>query len=337
MSVAGVRSLAVAARTALTMVELLIVMVVIAILVGSILAASSTFLNKSRTNNTQAVLNVVADAIEQFKRDQTAKPTITAWRYVPPPPDLPVKYSDRYGLYPPDELEVFTLAGVPGCKGAACISLAVGGAAVAPPLATGSKYEPMKFYTAGNPKPELEHRDLAAMIVTLELLNEAATSILDRLPDRNRTAGALGSDGKPSLFLERSKDKDGKWDPRGDDHQIRYIVDDWGVPISYLAQRDFDPKKPLVASSNHPDWNEASTELIRLNSGQPILFSYGPNGPDQLTKDAMEPVAGDVAKTSLVGDFENNDDHVVNDPFNDDNVYANPALKEKLAKGIATP
>ena len=71
-----------------------------------------------------------------------------------------------------------------------------------------------------------------------------------------------------------------------------------------------------------------------MNGGQPIIMSYGPNGKDQLTKDAMEP----NAIASLVGDFEEEvpgkPHHVIDNPLNDDNVYSNPALKEKLAKGI---
>ena len=126
-----------------------------------------------------------------------------------------------------------------------------------------------------------------------------------------------------------------------EDYQIRYIVDGWGVPISYLAQRDFKTSNPAkTISSNHPDWNKASTEIIRLNRGQPIIMSYGPNGKDQLTQEWMETQPGSsttgnsimIAKASLVGDF--GDDRKINHPLNEDNVYFDPSLKERLAKGI---
>jgi len=161
--------------------------------------------------------------------------------------------------------------------------------------------------------------------------------VLDRIPDRNRTAGPLMGDGKPAIFLDRPDPTRNPPAPNGDwdsyDHQIRYILDDWGFPISYLAQRDWK-EETEIKSTNHDGWNEASTELIRMNGGQPIIMSYGPNGKDQLTPEAMEP----NAKASLVGDFETDDGthkaHVIDHELNDDNVYSNPALKEKLAKGI---
>lgn len=328
---------------ALTLVELLVVIVVIGILVGSILVASAGFINKGRTNNTQALLQVVADAVEEFKREQTTKPTITRARQTkvpgmgtqPDPPATPLMYPDRYGLYPPDELEVFTSVGLPGSQAPpASRTLAPGAAEVVAPGAA-QPWDAMRFYDAGNPQPELEHRDQAALILAIETLSESASLILDRIPDKNRSPGALDVNGQPALFLNRPGGSDG-WD--ANDHQIRLIIDDWGVPISYFAQRDwreapgeFNP----IASSNHPSWNEASTEFIRLNGGQPIIMSYGPNGKDQLSKDAMEPTGGDLAKVSLVGDFETESGpEAVDDPWNDDNVYSNPALKEKLAKGI---
>jgi len=325
-------------RPALTLVELLIVIIVIGILVSSILVASSGFINKGRTNNTQALLQIVADAVEEFKREQTAKPTISRARQpkqTPPPPT--VNYSDRYGAYPPDELEVFTSSGLRGSTGTIPPSrtLAPGRAEVVYPPKP-PPWDAMQFFKDGS-DDALENRDQAAMIVAIETLSESASAILDRIPDKNRSPGPL-KDGKPALFLDRPDPKtnppkpNDNWDSY--DHQIRYILDDWGIPISYFAQRDFTTPANEIKSSNHPEWNEASTELIRMNGGQPIIISYGPNGKDQLIKEAMEP----NAKASLVGDFEEEDagkpHHVIDNPLNDDNVYSNPALKEKLAKGI---
>jgi prepilin-type N-terminal cleavage/methylation domain-containing protein len=321
-------------RSALTLVELLIVIVVIGILVSAILVASSGFINKGRANNTQSVLQIVADAVEEFKREQAAKPTIT--RFERPKKsgvgDLSkttISYAERYRNYPPDELEVFSSANGAGLPGLANpLSLAPGGAEVVAP--TPPPWGAMRFYKNEDQAANaLENRDQAAMIVAIETLSESASAILDRIPDRNRTPGPL-KDGNPALFLDRTGGATGTWDPN--DHQIRLIVDDWGMPISYFAQRDWKERSAdfiPIPSSNHDSWNEASTEFIRMNGGQPIIMSYGPNGKDQLTKDEM----GDDAKASLVGDFEDGD-HAVNNPLNDDNVYSNPALKEKLAKGI---
>ncbi|MFH1111167.1 MAG: prepilin-type N-terminal cleavage/methylation domain-containing protein [Planctomycetota bacterium] len=323
-------------QRALTLVELLIVIVVIGILVSAILVASSGFINKGRSNNTQSVLQIVADAVEEFKREQTAKPTITRARQpklVPPP--LTVNYSDRYGAYPPDELEVFTLAGLPGSGPPPAVrTLAAGGAVIVP--APTPSWGAMRFYKDGDQAANaLENRDQAAMILAIETLSESGSAILDRIPDRNRTVGALQADGTPALFLDRTGGATGAWDPN--DHQIRLIIDDWGNPISYFSERDWqdpsvNPSFMPIPSRNHDTWNRSSTEIIRLNGGQPVIFSYGPNGKDQLTKDAM----GATGLVSLVYDFSGGaaHDHIINEPYNDDNVYSNPALKEKLAKGI---
>lgn len=311
------------------MVELLIVIIVIGILVSSILVAASSLVGKSKERNTQSVLQVVADAVEEFKREQTARPTLTQ----------KAAYKKRYGLYPPDELEVFakneTTPGVP-------FRLATPtGAAIVP----APPYEPMKFYSDSDCSTAqcqaTEHRDLAALIVAIETHGDASAALLAKIPDRNRSAGVLTSDNekRPAQFLDRpvginNPTPDGKWSP--DDLQIRYILDDWGMPISYLAQRDFSEDNPPPVSSNHRGWNEGSTELIRLNGAQPVIFSYGANGKEQLTADMM----GTTGAASLMGDFEPETPgpaelpHVIDNPANADNVYANTALKEKLAKGI---
>jgi prepilin-type N-terminal cleavage/methylation domain-containing protein len=328
-------------RRALTLVELLIVIVVIGILVSAILVASSGFINKGRANNTQSVLQIVADAAEEFKREQAAKPTITRFERPKKPGvgDLSkatISYAERYGNYPPDELEVFSSANRAGLPGLATpLSLAPGGAEVVGP--TPPRWDAMRFFKDGSDADALENRDQAAMILAIETLSESASAILDRIPDRNRTPGPL-KDGNPALFLDRTGGATGTWDPN--DHQIRLIIDDWGNPISYLAERDeqdpsVNPSFKPIPSSNHPAWNHASTEIIRLNGGQPVLFSYGPNGKDQLTKDAM----GATGLVSLVYDYSGGaaHDHIINEPFNDDNVYSNPALKEKLAKGARAP
>jgi hypothetical protein len=197
----------------------------------------------------------------------------------------------------------------------------------------------MRFYKNGTADDAVEHRDMLAMVVAIETLSESASAILDRIPDKNRSAGALSADGTtPALFLDRPGGTTGAWDPN--DHQIRYILDDWGMPISYLAQRDWQPVSGTftpIPSNNHNDWNRASTEIIRLNGGQPVIFSCGPNGKDQLTSAAMGANAG---AATLMGDMHpaapgpDDQEFVIDNPYNDDNVYSNPALKEKLAKGI---
>lgn len=307
-------------RRGMTLIELLIVIVIIGVLISAVMVASTSLIGKSKARNTQAVLQIVADAAEQFKRSETEKPTITR----------NAAYKKRYGLYPPDELEVFSYAASSNPAVPSRLATPNGATIVpAPP------YGAMKFYTTGDCDADCqarEHRDIAALIVAIESQGGEAAAILDRISDRNRSAGALDVEGKkPTQYLSRPTgiNPDSTNQVFGvEDLQIRYILDDWGNPIGYMAQRDFKHgEADATKSSNHPQWNEASTEFIRLNNGQPIIFSYGPNGKDQLTQDAM----GVDGKASLPGDFAN---HKMDEPFNDDNVYLNEQLREKLTKGI---
>jgi prepilin-type N-terminal cleavage/methylation domain-containing protein len=307
-------------HSGMTLVELLIVIVIIGVLISVVLVASTSLIGKSKARNTQAVLQIVADAAEQFKRSESEKPTLTR----------NAKYKARYGLYPPDELEVFS-ATPPSKAGSAVphgLATPAGSTIVPTP-----PYPAMRFYADGSPDDSFEHRDLAALIVAIESQGGEAAAILDRISDRNRSIGVLDSQGNPAQFLSRpltinEQQANATWD--SEDLQIRYILDDWGNPIGYMAQRDFNhDDAATTASSNHPAWNQVSTEIRRLNGDQPVIFSYGPNGKDQLTQDAMGTEA--EAKASLPGDFA---DHMMNHPFNDDNVYLNEQLREKLSKGI---
>lgn len=325
-------------RSALTLVEILVVIVIMTILASGLVVATTSILNKARTTNTQAVLRVVSDAIESFKREQQDNPRMT--RVIHGAGNTRVTYKNRYGLYPPDELEVYTPLGIPGSNPPGGSLAGKNNNIIPSPEST--NWKAMRYYQNGIVEEDaLEHRDLLAMITAIELYSEAGAAALSKLPSRNRTTGPVDAKGDPSIFLDRAfgKTGNGSWD--AEDYQIRYIVDGWGVPISYLAQRDFKEDNPTkTISSNHPGWNQASTEIIRLNRGQPVIMSYGPNGKDQLTQEWMETQPGSsttgksikIAKASLVGDFE--DDHKVNHPLNEDNVYLDPSLKERLAKGI---
>lgn len=327
-------------RRALTLVELLIVITIIAVLVGAVLVGGSGLIHRSRNNNTSAVLQLVSEAVEQFKREQTAKPTISGVTQAKTgtggfSSKDKVAYLDRYDRYPPDELEVFTVKGLPGAALGTARSLAPGNALIHAPSEPAT-WQGLRYYKDGTAADALENRDQLAMIVAIETLSETASSILDRIPDKNRGNGPADAQGRPALFLDRPGGETGAFDQG--DLEIRPILDDWGNPISYMAQRDFGlADYTAIESSNRAGWNEASTEFIRLNGGAPVIFSYGADGKDQLTSTAMTP----EAKASLVGDFEEEDPpashHRIDNPLNDDNVYANPQLREKMAKGLLTP
>ncbi|MGB2986243.1 MAG: prepilin-type N-terminal cleavage/methylation domain-containing protein [Phycisphaerae bacterium] len=318
------------AARGMTLVELLVVIVIITILISAIVVASSTLINKAKVSSTRAMLLVVRDAVEQFKREQEANPTLTR------DPD----YVPRYGLFPPDELEVFTPIGIP--NEASPVSHAVGGATILLASASEQPYEPsgsMNFYTRGLDVDQaaVEHRDLAALVVTIEMFGDASAAILDRVQDRYRTPGPVDDDGIPMLFLDRpgaTGALSNNWD--SGDLQIRYIIDEWGVPISYITQRDWDPTAPTpppTRSENHPAWNEASTRMVHLNHGQPIIMSYGPNGREQLTKEQMDDPSTHGGKATLFVDLLEDKEHKINHLLNADNVYPDPALNERLARG----
>jgi len=313
-------------RGAFTLVELLVVIAIMTVMISAVITGGAVLLTRSRVKSTEATLSVVQQAIQQFHRDA---PSITKARQRLGTSVAPVKYADRYGGYPPDELEVFTNFGLLGQNGTNPLTLAPGGAVMIPkPDDASSEYPTMRFFpprdTPANELP-FEHRDLAAMILAIELYSPVGSEILDSIPGKFRSEGPIDpSSGLPCQFLDRNNDS--KWD--AGDYQIRYILDDWGLPLVYYSQRDFDPlASPPVVSTNHAGWKQASTGMIRLNGSQPIIMSYGPNGEEQLGALYQQ----DNPLALLHADWV--DGEAIDDAMNDDNVYVDEALIEKLRKG----
>jgi prepilin-type N-terminal cleavage/methylation domain-containing protein len=304
----------------MTMIEMLVVVVILGILVSIVTVASSALIGQSKTTNTKAVLQLVSDAIQEFKRE---RPPIINAKKTLPTGQIVSSYLKRYGPYPPDELDVF-LTG--NANPVSPTSLAPGKALINP-----APSGPMKFYGDADSDPAQEHRDLAAMILAIETTTEKAAAILEKIDDRHRAAGPLDGSGQPLRFLDRAP---AGWDVN--DHQIRYVVDDWGAPLGYMTQRDWQktpaPPNQNVQSTNHDRWNEVSTELVRAAGGEPLVFSYGPDGAEQLKKDAMDsPTAG---AASLAGDLSGDNSLKADHPYNADNIYLQDGLAEKLAKGL---
>jgi len=314
--------------SAFTLVELLVVMGIIAVLVVAVAVAGSTLVAKAKSQATAGVLTLVRDSLEEFRREQTAHPTLVKARW-----GDNRTYEDRYGLYPPDELELFGGNGLVQQSGFPELRIARGQSVIVPDGTTSSGFSTLRFATdlsAG--ELAQEHRDLAAMILTIELYGDTSAAMLDQIDDRYRTDGAYdATSGAKVLTQFLDRDGNGLFDT-GTDHQIRYIVDDWGLPLSYLAQRDYvtTPPPTLVGSDNHPNWNQYSTEMVQLNAGVPIIMSYGADGKEQCTQAMM----GADAQVSLVGDWAglppNNATGRIDHPLNADNVYADSELAEKL-------
>ncbi len=322
-------------RQAFTLIELVVVITLIVILVSAVFVGGPKLINQSRTMQTQSVLVVVRDIIEQFKLERTENPGIMIISRQGGSA-TPRSYKDRYGLYPPDELEVFTDAGLPGSGPAGGPlpprTLAPGGYKVVPGASAGSSYGvAMNRYRDADSVtvPEFENRDLAAMILAIELYGTESKVMLDGIAENNRSPGALDPTlPKPTPVQYLDRNDDGMWTP-DEDLQIRYIVDNWGIPLGYMSQRDHDNNAGAknVASSNHPNWNEAASDMVRLNGGQPIIFSWGANGKEQLTKEVFT----DSPTASMVADWMDN--FSIDNPLNEDNVYAEDALREILRKG----
>jgi len=307
------RVVAGARRPAFTLVEMMIVMAIIAVIVVSVLVAGTAMQNRARATNTRFMLNIAQDAINTFRNAQEDRPTITRQ----------TAYRARYGSYPPDEFEPFTESGVPG---GVARSLANG--EIVPGTTSSLTYSAMTFQQSGlnQDQARMEHRDIGAMIMTLELYNDTTAEILSKIPG-DKLVTPLDANGDPLQYLDRNENE--AFDPESD-HPIRRLIDDWGVPITYFAQRDFDPDgdPDATQSSNHAFWNEASTAMIRLNGSVPLLCSYGPDGPDQLAPDILSAIE---PPSTLIEDWMDN--QRIDSPYNQDNVYPDEGTAQKLARG----
>lgn len=302
-------------RFGFTLVELLVVVSIIAILATALITVSTGVWRKGQVTKTRAMIELVQQAVDEFHKDP---PAFVGAR------QGDVAYKTRYGTFPPDEVEVYTQFGIPGAPagGGANWSLAPGKARIVPTPTGGPTYPAMTFGRSPV-NPSVEHRDLVAMLLTIELYSEQGRMILDRIDGHYWSPGAVDpATGAPLQYLDRDGDNrfsDG-------DAAVRWLLDDWGTPLSYYTQRDSTGNVTDRPSTNHDLWNRASTAMVRLNGGRPVIMSYGPNGGEQLAGAA--PRAGLLLHEDLL------DDNRVNHSLNADNVYFDPAFAEKLAQGI---
>ncbi|HUU85229.1 MAG TPA: type II secretion system protein [Phycisphaerae bacterium] len=179
-----------------TLIELLVVVAVISILIGAIITVSSVVIAGAKAKDTQAMLIVLDQAIDQFKEDMTSasKPwyqNATKGRYAE--------------NYPPDELEAFTVANE------------------APTLFTtiapGGDLE--DDTGSGLTLNNVAQRDVKAMALAIKLFSPAGSEILDRIGERFKVA-------EPRQGLRRTN-------PFVSFEPLVYFVDSWGTPIEYYA------------------------------------------------------------------------------------------------------
>ncbi len=312
-------------RSGFTLVELLVVVAIIAVLAGAVLVVGSSVMDGTRTRSTRATLVLVDAALDAFHQE---KPLASAWQSATPAPSR-VYYKDRYGFYPPDELEVFTGLGIPGgISPRTNGTLLPGGAYVIPNPDGTSDFPDMDYQLKGLAPGALayEHRDLAAMIVAIETYSPAGRGFLDKIPDTHRASVPFDQmTRQPVQFIER-KTAD-QWNA-GVDGEIKYILDDWGVPLVYYAQRDGAQDDPTPSRNHTVSWNRASTAMVRLNGNRPIIMSWGPNGREQLTSAVLN---AQDSKSLLHVDFNDNDK--LDDSWNLDNIFADEGLIGRLMEG----
>ena len=301
------------ARTAFTMIELLVVVAVIAVLLGAILAGGSVLINKAKANDTRALFQTLALAVEQFKDDA--------------PLAKVAGYTTRYANYPPDELEAFSAAAADG--------IPPSGANL---LGTGARLEDESDTALSSPLNAVEQRDVKAMALAVRLFSAAGAEILDQVDERFRRRG------QTATGLAEYYDRDQTGSNNSFREPLIYYVDSWGTPIEYYATNLPGPSGTAdVPTDNSPDYPSpsgsrriASTAFVGANNGVPVFVSYGPDGEDQFAQDMIDSIG---LSTQLVWDF-NNDyvggalDRAVNHKLNADNVYSSPDLAAKLANTL---
>ncbi len=295
-------------RSGFTLIELVVVVAIIALLISVLVKVGGNAVTSGRVSETRAVMETLNLAIEQFASEAPLKGiSYDAQGNV----GLTHIYQDRYGNNPPDELEGFDQD--EGITGLASLA-ATGRYFVNDP----TTLEDVDFQDA-------ENQDIKAMVLAIKLYSPTAISILDKIPSRyKRTAS------DPDEYLDRAGD--GDLDP--DDEVLTYFVDTWGTPFQYFSLRDlkYDGTTFKLADAPSDSSNDrlgTATFLVQQNRGQPVLVSYGPDGPDQFSTDFQ---VGNEAP-DLIQDFAGNDDTtsgVINNSLNADNVYLDPSLSERI-------
>jgi type II secretory pathway pseudopilin PulG len=269
------------------MVELLVVIAIMVLLAGLVIGIGSWSVQQGRKRDTAGLLKHLDDAVEQFRLNA--------------PLARVQAFMDRYGGYPPDELEPFVSSGSDaGIPGSGKILRPNDTADLSPDVRN-------NFDT-------ITSRDVKAMVLAVRLFGgEEAQQILDRIDARFRAEAPAGE------FWDR--DGDGTFDP--EDERLAYYVDSWSTPIEYFA---IAPGQTVAAPSDPTsDRLNACTWLVNLNKRRPLFVSYGPDGPDQFSPDFQ------TEAQNLVADYA--DDGAINNRFNTDNVYSTDGFADKLRPG----
>ena len=284
-------------RSAFSLIELLVVMVIIVILIGTVIAIGGSQLEKAKRRETAGVLDTLRLAATQFAEENPLRQVRG--------------YRARYGSYPPDELDGFLSSeGIPGSD-----------ASIAP---GGSDLECL-----GGDLATVPNGDIKAFALAIRLYSEKGAAILDRVPPKYRAPAERNpTSGDVLEYLDRD---DSDTFTAGDE-PLDYFIDAWGTPIAYFAARpsggpsvwDSDVGGNVQAAG---DRRYTCGALLSLSNDVPVFVSYGPDGPEQFNADFFE----NGFPPDLIYDFGQDDpEYTFDHPLNGDNIYSNETVRDKI-------
>jgi prepilin-type N-terminal cleavage/methylation domain-containing protein len=298
---------------AFTLIELLVVIGIISILVGIGITVAPGVLDANKASQTRAMMLTVEKAIDAFAEDAPfSKIRQPANNPIPPRPPF-INYKDRYGDYPFDELDVAfdsMMTGLPG-------------------NGVDKSILPGNLTLSMDVDENTKNANIKALLLAIRVGSPTGSEILDQIPNRFRIPGP------PNEFLDRptGPGPSGGFSANAqpEDVPLEIIVDAWGNPIEYYAVRWYKPDLPEyhAPSDMTGDRRRASLAFITdANEGKPLLVSYGPNGSEQSDDEASS------APGLLLDYWDTIDDtleYKIDHPLNQDNVYIDESVKDRLA------
>ncbi len=280
------------------------VLAVILILVGALVTVGRSRIAAAKKSETQGMLQTLQLAAQQFAEEK---------------PLSKVKgYRLRYGDYPPDELDGFVGDedwGIPGST---------------------SKISQNHLNINKDSLKNVRNGDIKAFALAVRSYNQTGAAILDRIQPKYRAPAHKGADGMPDEYLDRNGD--GQF-TAGQDEPLDYFIDTWGTPVAYFATADTrtdSAGNPIPSQWDNPPNVENPGNRVRtcqalrsLSNDTPVFVSYGPDAPEQFSEDFR--VNG--FWPDLIYDFNEgpaNVDQRIEHPMNQDNIYSNETVREKI-------
>jgi len=287
-------------RSAFTLVELMVVMAILAIVIGMTLAVTGRAVNDAKARQTRAILIGLQSAVDQFKLDAPLRRM--------------KKFNDRYRGYPPDELGAFEdgadrikLKGVDNYLG---------------PIGPGGKSK-LVFPGAAADHPL---GGIKAMALAIRLYSPKGALALDQI------GATFRKPSPPDQYFDRN----GNNVLDTEDEPLISFVDAWGTPIAYFATNPVPGSNadnpPTAGAGREFDRFKTAEFMVAKNLGKPVLVSFGPDGAEQCSAEFIQ----SEGVTDLVADYDPQGPkpHVIDNPLNDDNVYIDEGLRDRLKQPL---